>query len=191
MTGSSARTPSAPALTRGSVTSARGVFGVLGGVVADLLPGGFEGDLEVEGGFHVEVAHQAGGDEVVGAEVVLDRAAAVATEIARGELGVVGFDHVVAVGEGEVLFGDDDAGQVRTRPPLATSAMAVAHRLRIFDLVGDAAAEAAPFERVGHVPTPSDRVVETRVRRYHRDSGPPAQISPRRTPTWTVRPAGR
>src|ERR1700761_8963767 len=187
MTGSSARTPSAPALTRGSVTSARGVFGVLGGVVADLLPGGFEGDLEVEGGFHVEVAHQAGGDEVVGAEVVVDRAAAVATEIARGELGFVGLDHVIAVGEGEVLFGDDDAGQVRARPPLATRAMAVTHRLRIFDLVGDAATEAAPFERVGHVPTPSDRFVETRCRRYHRELGPPGQISRRAAPIWPSR----
>src|SRR6201996_4700165 len=191
MTGSSARTPSAPALTRGSVTSARGVFGVLGGVVADLLPGGFEGDLEVEGGFHVEVAHQAGGDEVVVAEVVIDGAAAVAAEVARGELGFVGFDHVVAVGQGEVLFGDDDAGQVRTRPPLATSAMAVAHRLRIFDLVGDAAAEAAPFERVGHVPTPSDRVVETLDRRYHRRFGPPAQISRPAAPIWPSRRARR
>src|SRR6201996_1065366 len=99
MTGSSARTPSAPALTRGSVTSARGVFGVLGGAVADLLPGGFEGDLEVEARFQVELPHQPGRDEVDIAEVVVDRAAAVAAEVARGELGFVGLNHVIAGGQ--------------------------------------------------------------------------------------------
>jgi hypothetical protein len=117
----------------------------------------------VEAGGEVEIAHQARRDEVLVAEVVVDAGAAVAAEVAGGELAFVGLDQVVAVGQREVLFGDDDAGEARAGPPLTAGAMAVAHRLRIFDLIRDTATQAGPGQRCSHDELPSIGVVVTRA----------------------------
>jgi hypothetical protein len=120
------------------------------GGISDLLPGSFVGDLQVEARGHVEIPHEAGRDEVFATQVVIDARPAVAAEIARRELAFVGFDQILTAGADEVLLGDHDAGEMGARPPLAAGAMAVAHRLRVLDLVGHSATEARAFERVGH-----------------------------------------
>src|SRR6185312_8679998 len=141
----------ADASARPRVRRGLGPLGVLRRVPPDLHPVGLVGDLEVERRLHVEVAHQAGGHEVLLAEVVVQARAAVAAEVPRGELALVAADELLALREAEVLLRDDHAGEARARPALAARAVAVTEGLGIRDLVLDLAAEAGSRERLTHL----------------------------------------
>src|SRR5580693_6219893 len=111
------------------------ILGELRRVATDLVPAGLVGDLEVETWIEIEVAHQAGRDEVLAAEVVVDARPAVAAEVAGREFALVRLHQVLALGELEVLVGHDHSGEARARPPLATGAVTVPQGFRILDLV--------------------------------------------------------
>ncbi len=129
---------------------ASGQLGVLRRVAADLVPACLVGDQLVEARAHVEVGHQACGNEVDARQVVIEARPAVAAEVARRELALVALDEILALREPEVLLRHDHAGQARSGPALAARAVAVPQRLRIGDLVLHAAAEAGSGERLGH-----------------------------------------
>src|SRR3954451_11363079 len=110
----------------GACASARRHLGELRRVVADLVPARLVGHLLVEAGAKVELRHQAGGHEVDGAEVVVEAGSAVAAEVPRGQLALVGLHQVLALGEPEVFLRHHHARQAGAGPVLTTRAMAVA-----------------------------------------------------------------
>src|SRR5205823_1938577 len=83
-------------------------------VVADLVPARLVGHLLVEAGAKVEVLPQAGGHEVDGAEVVVEAGSAVAAEVPRGQVALVGLHQVLALGEPEALLRHHHTGRART-----------------------------------------------------------------------------
>src|SRR5689334_18798952 len=105
----------------------------------------------MEGRLHVELAHQAGRDEVLLAEVVVEARTAVAAEVPGCELALVPADQLLALREAEVLLRDDHAREARSRPALAAGAVAVAEPFGVRHLVLDLAAEAGSLERLTHL----------------------------------------
>src|SRR4051794_20618311 len=137
-------------ISLGLAASARRHLGELRRVVADLVPARLVGHLLVEAGAKVELRHQAGGHEVDGAEVVVEAGSAVAAEVPRGQLALVGLHQVLALGEPEVFLRHHHARQAGAGPVLTTRAMAVAQRLRVLHLVLHAVAQAGPLECLRH-----------------------------------------
>src|SRR6476469_5427872 len=104
----------------------------------------------MEARLEVQIAHEPGGDEVLLDKVVVEAGTAVAAEVAGREVALVAADEALPLRDLEIASVDEDAGQTRTRPALASGAVADTHALGVSHLVLHSATQTGAFQRLGH-----------------------------------------